>query len=120
MTRVVTPSLLGGLLINLARAGIPKANVLPLPVSAIPTTSRPSRAGGQAHAWMGVGAGNWVSGARRLSGMGSWVKVRYGVMDGVQVMLCVVRKLVISDSVVVFSTLVAFFVLFSTGSKRKS
>lgn len=55
-------------------AGIPNAKVFPLfveilvhylirvgedsdlPVSAIPTTSRPSKAGGQVHAWMGVGS----------------------------------------------------------------
>ena len=34
----------------------PKAAVLPLPVSALPRTSRPSRAGGIARAWIGVGS----------------------------------------------------------------
>ena len=37
-------------LMRRTRAGIPKARVFPLPVSAIPTTSRPSNAGGQVHA----------------------------------------------------------------------
>jgi len=37
-------------------AGRPKASVLPLPVSAMPTTSFPESAGGYAQAWMGVGS----------------------------------------------------------------
>jgi len=49
------------------KAGIPNANVLPLPVSAIPTMSLPSNAGGQVHACIGVGSLNpanadWISG----------------------------------------------------------
>ena len=39
-----------------ASAGRPKASVLPLPVSAMPTTSFPESAGGYAQAWMGVGS----------------------------------------------------------------
>ena len=39
-----------------ASAGMPKASVLPLPVSAMPTTSFPESAGGHAQAWMGVGS----------------------------------------------------------------
>lgn len=35
--------------------GMPKASVLPEPVSATPMTSRPERRNGQAAAWMGVG-----------------------------------------------------------------
>ena len=35
--------------------GTPKARVLPEPVSAMPTTSRPERRKGQAADWMGVG-----------------------------------------------------------------
>ncbi len=36
--------------------GSAKAAVLPLPVLALASTSRPSMAGGSAWAWMGVGA----------------------------------------------------------------
>lgn len=60
--------------ISRVSAGMPNAKVFPLfvetivhclirvgedsylPVSAIPTTSRPSKAGGQVQAWMGVGS----------------------------------------------------------------
>ena len=38
------------------KAGARKPQVLPLPVEAIATTSRPSAAIGQACAWMNVGA----------------------------------------------------------------
>lgn len=43
-------------LMSALRAGIPNAKVFPLPVSAIPTTSFPARAGGHVHAWMGEGS----------------------------------------------------------------
>ncbi len=35
-----------------------KAAVLPVPVAAVPMTSRPARAGGIAWAWIGVGCSN--------------------------------------------------------------
>src|SRR5690606_36196211 len=52
ITRVYSPSRS----ICLSSAGIRNAPVLPVPVWAIPTTSLPSRAGGIALAWIGVGA----------------------------------------------------------------
>ena len=42
-------------------AGRAKAIVLPLPVCAIPTISRPLRAMGQAWHWIGVGEGNFCA-----------------------------------------------------------
>lgn len=62
-----------------ASAGRPKARVFPLPVSAIPTTSFPSSAGGQAHAWIGVGSLKPVNADRRASGIESWLNERMGV-----------------------------------------
>ena len=38
------------------RMGVAKAQVLPVPVWAQPSTSRPARAGGMAFSWMGEGA----------------------------------------------------------------
>src|SRR5882757_7592510 len=39
--------------------GIENARVLPVPVCAVATTSRPSMSGGMACAWTGVGVTNW-------------------------------------------------------------
>ena len=66
------------------RAGTPNAKVLPLPVSAIPTTSSPCSAAGHVHAWMGVGALNFpLSTVNREVGTGyddNPSKVRIGVI----------------------------------------
>ena len=50
-----------------------------LPVSAMPTTSRPSSAGGHEQAWIGVGSLNPSKAARSCSGTSSWANERIGV-----------------------------------------
>jgi hypothetical protein len=77
----------GGESSNRANAGIPNASVFPLPVSAIPTTSLPSNAGGQVHACTGVGSLNPVKVDRSFGGIGigaeeSWEKEIMGVKAG--------------------------------------
>ena len=65
-----------------ASAGMPKASVLPLPVSAMPTTSFPESAGGHAQAWMGVGSLKAENAPRRRSGIGKASKETSGSRGG--------------------------------------
>ena len=64
---------------NRESAGMPNARVFPLPVSAIPTTSCPRRAGGHAQAWMGVGSLNPLKAARSSLEIWSWEKCMTGI-----------------------------------------
>lgn len=73
--------------------GIPKARVLPLPVSAMPTMSLPESTGGHAQAWIGVDSLKVENAPLRESGMGSASKEVMGYRVGMSggrcaVMLC--------------------------------
>ena len=55
----VLVTFISGCAITCTIAGKMNARVLPLPVCAMPNTSRPMRATGQAYAWIGEGLTNF-------------------------------------------------------------
>lgn len=60
--------------------GMKRSKCTDLPVSAIPTTSRPSSAGGQVHACTGVGLSNFSNAGLNAAGTLSDSKDKAGVM----------------------------------------
>lgn len=71
-----------------------------LPVSAMPTTSKPASVGGHEHAWIGVGSLKLLHAARSPSGTSNWSKARIGVTgeELVIVIECFSRNALVSEA----------------------